>query len=144
MASVRRSAKVPYSAAEMFKLVNDVETYPEFLHWCRGARSSKVGPDTVEATLDVGVGGVHKSFTTLNSLSVPNRIEVSLVSGPFRRLSGEWRFEDQESGGCLVSLELDFSVTPSPFSLIFAGIFEEIARSQMDAFLRRAKELYGR
>ena len=127
----------------MFSLVSDVEAYPQFLNWCRKARSEEVGPNTVEATLEVGVRGIHKSFTTRNTLESPNRLKVDLVAGPFRRLSGEWRFEADPNSGCVVSLELDFKVTPSPFSIIFSAVFEEIARSQMDAFLKRADELYG-
>ena len=88
----KRSARVPYTPEQMFDLVNDVESYPKFLHWCRGARVDLEQGNTVEATLDIGVLGFHQSFRTRNTLKRPERIGIDLVSGPFRRLRGEWRF----------------------------------------------------
>jgi ribosome-associated toxin RatA of RatAB toxin-antitoxin module len=141
--TVQRSAHVPYTPEQMFDLVNDVERYPEFLHWCRGARVDLLQGNTVEATLDIGVLGYHQSFRTRNTLTRPERIGIDLVSGPFRRLRGEWRFKDAPGGGASVSLTLTFEVTLSPFGLVFAKIFEELAGSQMAAFIGRAKRVYG-
>jgi len=141
--TVKRSARVPYSREQMFDLVNDVEQYPKFLHWCRGARVDLVQGNTVEATLDIGVLGFHQSFRTRNTLTRPQAIGIDLVSGPFRRLRGEWRFAATPNGGCDISLTLHFEVTLSPFGIVFAKIFEELAASQMTAFIERAKALYG-
>ena len=143
MPTVVRTAEVAYSAAQMFTLVNDIEAYPDFLHWCRGARVSHRSDSEVEATLDVGFGGIHKSFSTRNTLAAPHSIHLELISGPFRSLNGQWTFRDLEDGGCRVALSLSFEVPRSPFGLIFSRVFEEIARSQMGAFLRRAKAVYG-
>jgi ribosome-associated toxin RatA of RatAB toxin-antitoxin module len=143
MHSVRRTATVPYSAAQMFTLVSDIESYPEFLHWCRDARVTKRGEKEIEATVDIGIRGLHRSFSTRNPIEEPRRIGVHLVSGPFRYLSGEWRFDAQQDGSCIVSLDLDFEVSRSPFGRIFEALFDEVARSQMGAFLKRADELYG-
>ena len=142
MPTVQRSAHIPYTTEQMFDLVNDVERYPEFLHWCRGARVDLVQGDTVEATLDIGVLGFHQSFRTRNTLQRPDRIGIDLVSGPFRRLRGEWRFVPARGGGAEVSLTLTFEVTPSPFGIVFAKAFEELAASQMTAFVGRAKQVY--
>jgi ribosome-associated toxin RatA of RatAB toxin-antitoxin module len=127
----------------MFDLVNDVESYPKFLHWCRGARIDLRQGDTIEATLDIGVLGFHQSFRTRNTLQRPERIGIDLVSGPFRRLRGEWRFLAAPDGGTDISLTLTFEVTLSPFGIVFAKIFEELAVSQMAAFIDRAKKVYG-
>lgn len=143
MPRVRRTATVPYKAAQMFALVNDVEAYPQFLRWCSGAEITRRYDDGVEARIDVRVGGIHKSFATCNTLQAPRRIDIELVSGPFRRLTGTWTFEDRDEGGSDVTVTLDFEVKHSPFSFIFASIFEEIALSQMSAFLKRADQLYG-
>jgi ribosome-associated toxin RatA of RatAB toxin-antitoxin module len=143
MSSIRRSARVPYSAEQMYALVNDIESYPQFLYWCRGARVTARSDHTIEATIDVGLAGLHKQFSTRNTLEPPTRIAVALVSGPFKRLHGEWHFTPQTPEGCEVVLELDFEPKASPFSVIFAAAFEEIARSQMNAFLKRAEVLYG-
>jgi ribosome-associated toxin RatA of RatAB toxin-antitoxin module len=140
--TVQRSARVPHTTEQMFDLVNDVERYPEFLHWCRGARVDLVQGSTIEATLDIGVLGFHQSFRTRNTLQRPERIGIDLVSGPFRRLRGEWRFVTAP-GGADVSLTLTFEVTLSPFGIVFAKVFEELAASQMTAFVGRAKKVYG-
>ena len=127
----------------MFDLVNDIESYPKFLHWCRGARIDLQRGDTLEATLDIGVFGFQQSFRTRNTLSRPERIGIDLVSGPFRQLRGEWRFLPAVSTGTDISLTLTFEVTLSPFGLVFAKVFEELAGAQMRAFLDRAKVVYG-
>ena len=114
MPTVKRSARVPYTTEQMFDLVNDIEQYPKFLHWCRGARIDLKQGNTVEATLDIGVLGFHQSFRTRNTLERPKRIGIDLVSGPFRRLRGEWRFVAAPDGGSDISLTLAFEVTMSP------------------------------
>jgi ribosome-associated toxin RatA of RatAB toxin-antitoxin module len=126
----------------MFDLVNDVDRYPEFLHWCRGAHIDTRQGNTLEATLQVGGFGFEQSFRTRNTLQRPERIGLDLVSGPFRRLHGEWRFV-AASGGTDVSLTLTFEVTSSPFSVVFARVFEELAAAQMTAFVTRAAKVYG-
>lgn len=143
MRNVRRGARVPYTAAQMFDLVNDVEAYPEFLHWCRGARIEGKEGDTIEAVLDIGVGAIHKHFRTRNTLEPPRSIEIELVSGPFRHLDGKWSFEDLDEGGSQVLLELEFEVAPSPLGMLFSAVFEELVRSQMNAFIERARQLHG-
>lgn len=143
MPTVQRSARVPYTAEQMFDLVNDVPRYPEFLHWCKGARVDLCQGNTVEATLDIGVLGFRQSFRTRNTLQRPARIALELVSGPFRRLRGEWRFSSPSVNETDVSLSLVFEATLSPFGAVFARIFEELAGAQMSAFVARAAQVYG-
>ncbi len=143
MPTVKRSARVPHTPEQMFDLVNDVESYPKFLHWCRGARVDLEQGNTVEATLDIGMLGFQQSFRTRNTLVRPHRIGIDLVSGPFRRLRGEWRFSAAQGSGTDISLTLSFEVTVSPFGIVFAKIFEELAASQMTAFVERATKVYG-
>lgn len=140
--TVQRSARVPYTQEQMYDLVNDVESYPSFLHWCRGARIDARHGNSIEATLDIGVLGFQQSFRTRNTLQRPERIAIDLVSGPFRRLRGEWRFA-QAPNGCDISLTLNFEVTLSPFGVVFAKVFEELAAAQMTAFIARAAVVYG-
>jgi ribosome-associated toxin RatA of RatAB toxin-antitoxin module len=141
--TVKRSVRVPYTTEQMFDLVNDVERYPEFLHWCTGARIDQNLGNTIEATLDIGVLGFQQSFRTRNTLKRPERVGIDLVSGPFRRLRGEWRFVAAPDQGSEISLTLAFEVTSSPFGRVFAKVFEELAASQMAAFIDRAKKIYG-
>lgn len=144
MPRVQRTARVPYTAEQMFDLVNDIESYPRFLHWCSGARIDVRQGSTVEATLDIGVLGFRRSFRTRNTLARPGRIQIELVSGPFRRLRGEWKFTPISEGGSDVSLTLQFEVTLSPFGTVFAKVFEELAGAQMNAFTERAVKIYGK
>jgi ribosome-associated toxin RatA of RatAB toxin-antitoxin module len=141
---VQRSAHVPYTAEQMFDLVNDIESYPLFLHWCSGARIEVRQGNTVEASLEIGVLGFSRSFRTRNTLARPIRIQIELVSGPFRRLRGEWKFTPLAEGGCDVSLSLQFEVTVSPFGTVFSKVFEELAGAQMTAFTERAAKIYGK
>lgn len=142
MPTVQRSARVPYTAAQMFDLVDDIERYPEFLHWCAAAQVHSRQGNLVEATLDIAVLGFHRSFRTRNTLARPERIQIELVTGPFRRLRGAWLFADFD-GESEVALSLAFEVTLSPFGVVFSKFFEELAGAQMAAFVGRAKELYG-
>ena len=127
----------------MFALVNDVEAYPEFLHWCSGARVLKREDNVVHAEVEVRFAGLHQKFSTRNTLERPSRIVISLLNGPFRRLDGDWTFADRRQGGCNIELSLDFSVSLTPLGFLLSRVFEEIARSQMDAFIRRARHVYG-
>lgn len=134
---------MPHTAAEMFDLVNDVESYPEFLHWVRDARVDERGENYMKATLDIGISGIHKSFTTLNTFERPHRLDIELVSGPFRHLDGLWEFEDVGDGECEVSVTLSFEVVASPLSMVFSMVFEELVRAQVAAFVQRAETVYG-
>lgn len=143
MRTVHRSALVPYSAAEMFALVSHIEAYPEFLPWCAAAEVHSRDGDIVEATLDVRRAGIHKSFKTRNRMDPNQRIDITLVSGPFRHLAGHWRFDALEERACKVSLELEFEFEFAISGLLFGPVFEEIGRSLVDAFTRRADDVYS-
>jgi ribosome-associated toxin RatA of RatAB toxin-antitoxin module len=140
---VKRSAETRYSAAQMFDLVEDVQSYPRFLPWCRSATVNRISDRIVEASLDIGMRGIHKSFRTRNTSDRPHSIRIALVSGPFRHLHGEWRFDEREGGGCTVTVTLDFEVRSSPLNRLFSLVFEELVRSQVSAFMQRADALYG-
>jgi len=141
--TVRRCARVPYSSDQMFALVNDIAAYPQFLPWCKAAVVTFASDDVLEATLDVGAGALHKRFSTRNSLQRPRRIDIDLIEGPFKSLAGGWRFDPVDGGGCDVSLALDFEVASLPLKIVFERVFEELVRSQMDAFLKRASQVYA-
>ena len=143
MPTIHRSCRVPHTAAEMFDLVNDIESYPEFLHWVRAARIDERGDDYMKATMDIGISGIHKSFTTRNTFERPHRLDIELVSGPFRHLDGLWEFEDLGDGECEVSVTLTFEVVASPLSMVFSMVFEELVRAQVSAFVQRADVVYG-
>ena len=143
MHTVQRSKYVGYEPNQMFDLVNDIDSYSEFLHWCQGSRVEKSTETEIVATLDVGLGGLSKRFTTRNLLKKPHQIDIDLVDGPFRSLSGGWHFLKQNGPGCIVEIELEFDVSKTPLDKMFGFLFEEIVRSQVEAFIQRANEIYG-
>lgn len=127
----------------MFDLVNDVAAYPEFLPWCERATVTFANEHRLEATLEVGLRGMTYKFSTRNTLDRPKRIGLELLQGPFRKLSGEWRFEPLDGDGCEVVLELDFEAASVPLRFLFEMLFEEVIRAQMAAFVERAETVYG-
>lgn len=143
MQTVRRSARVPYAATKMYELVADVERYPGFLPWCRSATVRQHSKEAVEASLEIGRGPIHKTFTTRNLLTPGVRIDMRLVDGPFKHLQGCWRFDELADAGCNVALDLEFELSNAVLRKTLGPVFREIADSLVDAFCRRARELYG-
>lgn len=143
MRTIQRSQRVPYTAAQMFDLVNDVEAYPEFVHGVRAAHIEEHDNESMLATIDIGMRGIHKSFTTRNTFERPRRLNIELVSGPFRHLDGLWEFEDVGEQESEVSVTLSFEVMRSPLSFVFSMVFEELVRAQVAAFVQRAYAVYG-
>lgn len=143
MRRVNRSALVPHSAANMYALADDIEAYPEFLPWCAAAEVHTRSGDIVEATLEIRRAGIHKSFMTRNRVRANERIDISLVRGPFRHLAGSWYFEALDERACKVSLQLEFDFDHAVASLFFGRVFEEICSSLVDAFTRRADDVYS-
>ena len=128
----------------MFALVNDIESYPAFLPWCRSARVLSRNQDEVRATLEMVKGVVRKSFTTCNRLQPNKMVEIRLLDGPFRRLEGYWRFEPLREDACKVSLDLEFEFSNALLRATIGPVFNQIANSLVDAFCKRAEELYGK
>jgi len=140
---VQRSEWVPYSAEQMFDLVNDVESYPEFLPHCRSARILESRDDRVKATIELAKGALHKSFTTLNRMEAPHLIDIRLVDGPFRSLHGSWSFTEHKGRGTRIALDLEFEFSSRLMSLAIGPVFNHVANSLVDAFVRRAKVIHG-
>ncbi len=88
MSIIKRSKIVPYTVSEMYALVNAIEDYPQFVHWCRSSTVHSRTENEVRATLCFARGGIQKSFTTCNRLQADKMIEVRLIDGPFRHLEG--------------------------------------------------------
>ena len=127
----------------MYALVADVEKYPGFLPWCRDARVREPGEDTVEASLEIGRGPIRKSFTTRNTMVPDSRIDIGLVDGPFKHLQGRWEFMTLDGAGSRIALNLEFELSNALLRRTLGPVFSEIANTMVDAFCRRAKELYG-
>lgn len=143
MREIRRSALVSYSALQMYDLVADVERYPEFLPWCTGARVLERQGESVLASLSLARGRAQASFTTRNTL-VPGRLlEMRLVEGPFSQLEGRWDFADIGAAGSRIELGMRFTALATLAGLLVGPVFEGICNQLVDAFGRRARQVYG-
>jgi ribosome-associated toxin RatA of RatAB toxin-antitoxin module len=141
---VSRQALVSFSPGQMFALVDDVASYPQFLPWCKSAGVIERSPQEVIARLQVHKGPLHAHFTTRNRLEPPALIALDLVEGPFRTLEGEWRFAAIADQGTRVSLTLKFAFANPLNAWLLEPVFEHTCNSLVDAFVIRARTLYGR
>jgi ribosome-associated toxin RatA of RatAB toxin-antitoxin module len=140
---IKRTALVLYPAMDMFRLVQDVPSYPQFLKWCL---SSEVHEQTHEhqvASLVVKVSGITQKFTTRNRFVPGERLTLSLVDGPFRHLSGEWLFDPLGEEGSKVTLILNFDFSSKVLSSAFRRGFTHIADRMVHEFSQRAEVVYG-
>ncbi|SJL82633.1 SRPBCC family protein [Vibrio palustris] len=142
MNQVSRSALVSFSAEQMFHLVNDVASYPEFLPGCSGARVLESTDEMMVGAVDVSKAGIKKTFTTRNDLTQKNTILVELVDGPFKSLKGGWYFTPLDEQACKVELKLEFEFSSKMVELVFGKIFNELTNNMVDAFTLRAKQVY--
>jgi len=134
---------VPFSAARMYALVNDVESYPKFLPWCAGSKLLSRTDDELRGRIEVRRAGMHQAFSTRNRLVENQRIEISLEEGPFRKLEGDWVFTALGEEACKVELTLEFEFAGRLISAAFGPVFNHVASTLVDAFVKRAKELFG-
>ena len=142
MKGIVRSAIVEHTAQQMFALVDDIESYPRFLPWCAAAAVAERTPTSVRATLTVGLRGLRQSFTTQNELRPGESMHLRLVKGPFRRFAAAWRFKPLSSAACSVDFSLEYELA-GPLARVLEPLFDHIADTLVDAFTRRAAELYG-
>lgn len=143
MTTISKSALVTHSPEEMFKLVDDIEAYSEFLPWCGKATEISRDNKNVEASLFISHSGLNKEFTTQNKNTEFEKIEMHLVNGPFKNLDGVWLFEPLGESACKVSLNLEFQFSSKIISVTLGPIFSKIANSLVDAFIKRADNIYG-
>lgn len=142
MSVVKKSALVPYSTSQMFDLVADVEAYPEFLPWCRAARVLSQRDDQICARIEVARLGIHQTFSTCNRFERDQRMDIELQDGPFRKLTGGWDFLALREDACKVELELEFEFAGGLIDKAFGAVFHQIANTLVDAFCKRADEVY--
>jgi ribosome-associated toxin RatA of RatAB toxin-antitoxin module len=146
MKTVHKSVLIWYSAEEMFALVTDVPKYAEFLPWCDRASVVAVEPDGMKAEIGIAFSGIHQTFTTRNTHVAGREVHIKLVDGPFSNLDGCWKFQPLGEGGqraCKVTLELQYDFKNAALSTLVGPVFDRIAGSLVDAFVKRAEQVYG-
>ena len=143
MPAVNRSALVMHSVEEMYKLINDVVSYPKFVPDCSDSKVISSTENEMTASLLVSKGGLKKWFTTKNTFSNNQEVILNLVDGPFKRLTGKWNLIELSEEACKVTLELEYEFSSKMFDLAFGRAFNHMANNMVQAFTQRAKEVYG-
>lgn len=146
MKTVQKSVLIWYSAAEMFALVTDIPSYPEFLPWCDKASVLEETPQGMTAKVGLSLAGLSQSFTTRNVHEKDRKVSLKLVNGPFSRLDGQWDFTpvgDGKERACKVNFNLRYDFDNAALAALVGPVFDKIAGSLVDAFVKRATQVYG-
>ena len=151
MKHVKRSVLLWYSAREMYELVTAVPDYPAFLPWCERAEVLAADEAGMTARLHLAYHGVRHAFTTRNRHERDRRVEVSLVDGPFSRLDGTWQFVPLAAaaavegghGACRIEFDLRYAFSSVALEAVVSPVFDRVANTFVDAFVRRAEQVHG-
>ena len=127
----------------MFELVNNINDYSQFLNWCDSSSILNQSDNQITASVEINKGGIKQTFSTLNTLTPYQSIAMELVDGPFDELSGEWRFEPLGDNAAKIHLDLQFKFKSMLIDMALSPVFKNIANSQLDSFVARAKYIYG-
>ena len=146
MKTVHKSVLIWYNAAEMFALVTDVGSYPQFLPWCD--KSAILAQDAHGMTAKVGLvmAGLRQSFTTRNTHVKDSKVSLTLLDGPFSKLDGQWDFIPVGNGAdraCKVEFALSYDFDNAVLATLVGPVFDKIAGSLVEAFVKRAEAIYG-
>ena len=142
MAVVHKSVLLPFSAEQMFALVNGIEEYPKFLPWCGGTEILQREEHRVVASIAINYHGVKHAFTTENVNQPFSVIRMTLVEGPFRHLDGTWTFKPLRADACKVELELHYEFASKLLDKVIGPVFHLIANNMVEAFCQRAEAVY--
>lgn len=150
MKQVQKSVLLWYAPQEMYALVTDVRSYPQFLPWCQRVEVLSEDDTHMTARLHLSYAGVKQAFTTRNEQDPGQRVTLTLVDGPFSKLEGCWRFigigqpsPDGSHRACKVEFELSYAFSSRPLELVVSPVFDRIANTFVDAFVARAEAVYG-
>jgi ribosome-associated toxin RatA of RatAB toxin-antitoxin module len=146
MKTVQKSVLIWYAAQEMFDLVVDVEHYPQFLPWCDQATVLESDAQGMLAEIGIAFAGIHQKFRTRNTHVAGREVHLKLVSGPFSNLDGHWTFTPVGGSGeraCRVNLELQYGFQNLALATLVGPVFDKIAATMVDAFVKRAEQVYG-
>jgi ribosome-associated toxin RatA of RatAB toxin-antitoxin module len=149
MKHVKKSVLLSYSAHEMYQLVTDVQAYPAFLPWCEKAEVLEEDATGMTARLHLAYAGMRHTFTTRNTQVPDASVLVKLVDGPFSMLEGSWLFKplvlpgDAAAAACKVEFEMRYAFSRGPLEALVSPVFDRIANTFVDAFVKRAEKVHG-
>ena len=146
MKTVTKSVLIWYSPAEMYVLVTDVAQYPQFLPWCDHSSVLEQHVGGMTAEVGINFGGVRQTFVTRNQHMPDSCVQLQLVRGPFSSLDGQWDFHilgDGSQRACKVELTLRYDFDNAALGKLVGPVFDKIAANLVDAFVKRAQQVYG-
>ena len=151
MKQVRKSVLLWYSPNEIYRLVTDIERYPEFLPWCERVEILARDGQSVTARLHLAYSGLHHAFTTKNVHVPDESVHIGLVDGPFSLLDGRWRFvslplstaDRAADPACKIEFEMRYAFANPILEAAISPVFDRIANTFVDSFVRRAEQVYG-
>ena len=146
MKTIAKSVLIWYSPQEMYVLVTEIDQYPQFLPWCDRARVVTSDAGGMTAEVGISFSGIRQTFTTRNEHMPGRQVAMTLVNGPFSRLDGEWNFVPLGDGtqrACKVELTLNYGFDNATLGKLVGPVFDKIAGSLVDAFVKRATQVYG-
>lgn len=144
MRRIDKSVLIEHSAEQMFRLVDAVEDYPQFLPWCGGADVKWRDEQTTVATIHIDYHHVKQSFTTENAKQFPTSIDMKLVEGPFKHLDGRFRFTELAAHACKVEFQIEYQFSSKVIELVIGPVFSHIADTLVEAFITRADKIYAK
>lgn len=143
MAEVSKTVLIQHPATRMFDLVFDVRKYPEFLPWCGGVEIFEESDQILEAKIHVKFKGLNQFFHTRNINVRPSSIEMNFVDGPFKKFHGSWKFTSLREDACKIEFQLSYEFENAILEKIVGPVFNMIAGTFVDGFIKRADALYG-
>lgn len=143
MARVEKSVLVAHTPERMFELVDRVEDYPIFLPWCGGTELKSRDAHHTVATIHIAYMGIRQNFTTDNTKTHPREMRIKLQDGPFSHLEGDWLFSPLGHDACKIEFRLEYAFSSRVLETILAPVFSHITNTFVDAFVRRADEVYA-
>ncbi len=135
--------RMPYTPEQMYDLVADLKSYPEFLPWVIAMRVRKEEHTETIADMVVGFKAIRESFTSKVVKTPKSKIHVEYVDGPLQYLRNDWGFERDGEGGCIVDFQVDFAFKNRLFQSLAGQFFEKALMRMIGAFETRAEALYG-
>lgn len=133
---------LPYTPEQLFDLVLGIEHYPDFLPWCIASRVTERREGWLKADVIVGYQVFRESFRSEVIFSRPDMIEVHYLKGPLRELENRWQFTPHKDG-CRIDFHVSFAFKSKLFEKLMHQFFDRAVSKMVNAFEKRAKELYG-
>lgn len=146
MKTIHKTVLLWHSPHDMFALVTDVERYPQFLPWCESGQVLERTDSGMVARIGMSLSGLRQHFTTRNTHILDRQVRIELLDGPFSRLEGTWDFlpvGDGSQRACKIDFRLQYAFSSAMLSKLVGPVFDKIASTLVDAFVKRADAVYG-